>query len=69
MNTQVIITLKLNIPYSEIADIDEKSLKEFIKFELGVSPEMPQNNQFSRYELADFNPDLKELWKNTKRLI
>lgn len=68
MNTQVIIDLKLNISSSEVADIDEKALIEFIKFELGVTDEMPIN-QFSRYSLADFNPDIKTLWKNTKRLI
>ena len=68
MNTQIIVTLKLSIPITEIEDIDEKALIEFIKMELQVTSQM-KANQFTNYTLSDFNPQIKDLWKNTKQLI
>lgn len=69
MGTQVIVTFMFDIPKSEIADIDEKKLKEWVLMQVGASPEMEAHGQFDRYELSDFSPVVKELWRNTKRLI
>jgi len=68
MNTQVIFTVKLTIPSSEIADIDNEALKKFIQYSAGITNDLPQC-QFSRYDLSDFSPELKDLWRNTKQLI
>ena len=68
MNTQVIFTVKLTIPSSEIDDIDNEALKKFINHSVGITDDLPQC-QFSRYGLSDFSPEIKDLWRNAKQLI
>lgn len=60
-STKVTLTFSFEIPYSEVAEVDEKDLKKWLNQQLGVSSETYEGGQFHWYGLEEFNPKISNL--------